>query len=97
MFISKVKSNSNGGLLIYIDKRFDYEIKMEINMYEQWERQIIQITGGGLSQSVTIGNICRPPRPSIENYNEFINEFQCSCQICRVTKTTVLSSQGTII
>ena len=38
-------------------------------MYEQWERQIIQITGGGLSQSVTIENIYHPPRPSTENYN----------------------------
>ena len=44
-------------------------------MYEQWEGQIIQITGGGLSQSVTIGNIYRPARPSTENYNEFINEL----------------------
>ena len=44
-------------------------------MYEQWEGQIIQIIGGGLSQSVIIGNIYRPPRPSTENYNEFINEF----------------------
>ena len=44
-------------------------------MYEQWEGQIIQITGGGLSQSITIGNIYRPPRPSTENYIEFINEL----------------------
>ena len=74
--ISQGKScSSKGGLLIYIDKRFDYEIKMNLNMYEQWEGQIIQITGGGLSQAVTIGNIYRPPRPSTGNYNEFINEL----------------------
>ena len=41
-----------------------------IYMYEQWEGQIIQITGGGLSQSVSIGNIYRPPMPSTENYNQ---------------------------
>ena len=29
---------------------------MKLNMYEQWEGQIIQITGGGLSQSVTFQN-----------------------------------------
>ena len=74
--ISQGKScSSKGGLLIYIDKCFDYEIKMNLYMYEQWEGQIIKITGGGLSQSVTIGNIYRPPRPSIENYNEFISEL----------------------
>ena len=66
---------SKGGLLIYRDKRFGCEIKIKLNMYEQWEGQIIQITGGGLSQSVTIGNIYCPPRPSTENYNEFINEL----------------------
>ena len=41
----------------YIDKRFDYEAKMNLNTYELWEGQIIQITGGGLSQPVIIGNI----------------------------------------
>ena len=48
---------------------------MNLNMYEQWEGHIIQITGGGLSQTVTIGNIYRPPWPSTENFNEFINEL----------------------
>ncbi len=67
--------STKGGLLIYIDKHFDYEVKMKLNMYEQWEGQIIQVNGGGLSQTVTIGNIYRPPRPLTENYNEFINEF----------------------
>ena len=72
--ISQGKScSSKGGLLIYIDKRFDYEVKMNLNTYEHWEGQIIQITGGGLSQPVIIGNIYRPPRPSTENYNKFIN------------------------
>ena len=48
---------------------------MNLNTYEYWEGQIIQITRGGLSQPVIIGNIYRPPRPSTENYNKFINEF----------------------
>ena len=30
--------SSKGGLLIYTDKRFDYEIKMKLNMYEQSTR-----------------------------------------------------------
>ena len=44
--------SSKGGLLIYIDTRFDYEVKMNLNTYEHWEDQIIQITGGGLSQPI---------------------------------------------
>ena len=54
---------------------------MKLNTYKQWEGQIIQVNGGGLPQTITIGNIYRPPRPLNGNYNEFLNEF-----------TTVISS-----
>ena len=54
---------------------------MKLNIYKHWEGQIIQVNGGGLPQTITIGNIYRPPRPLNENYNEFLNEF-----------TTVISS-----
>ena len=75
--ISQGKSCSNkGGLIIYnIDQRFNYELNMKLNTYRQWEGQIIQVNGGGLPQTITIGNIYRPPRPLNENYNEFLNEF----------------------
>ena len=36
----------------------------------------MQVNGGGLPQTITIGNIYRPPRPLNENYNEFLNEFK---------------------
>ena len=54
---------------------------MNLNMYKHWAGQIIQVNGGGLPQTTTIGNIYRPPRPLNENYNDFLNEF-----------TTVISS-----
>ena len=54
---------------------------MKLNMDKHWEGQIIQVNGGGLPQTITIGNIYRPPRPLNEKYNEFLNEF-----------TTVISS-----
>ena len=41
----------------------------------------MQVNGGSLPQTITIGNIYRIPRPLNENYNEFLNEF-----------TTVISS-----
>ena len=97
--ISQGKScSSKGGLLIYIDKRFDFEIKMNLNMYEQWEGQIIQITGGGLSPSVTIGNIYRPPRPSTENCNEFINELSTliSNLLCHQNNSVILAGDYNI-
>ena len=48
---------------------------MNINTYTKWEGQLIQVNGGGLTQTFTIGNIYRPPRSLNENYNEFVNEF----------------------
>ena len=76
----KICSNK-GGIITYIDQQFNYELNMKLNMYKHWERQIIQVNGGGLFQTITIGNINRPPRPINENYSEFLNEF-----------TTVISS-----
>ena len=53
---------------MYINQVFDYKINMEINMYKLWEGQIIEVSGDGLTQTITISNIYRPPRPSNENY-----------------------------
>ena len=36
-----------------------------LNMYEHWEGLIVQINGGNLSKSITIGNIYRPPRTDL--------------------------------
>ena len=97
--ISQGKScSSKGGLLIYIDNRFDYEVKMNLNTYEHWEGQIIHITGGGLSQPVIIGNIYRPPRPSTENYNKFINEFSTviSTLPCHQNNSVILAGDYNI-
>ena len=44
-------------------------------MYEHWEGLRVQINGGNLSKSITIGNTYRPPRTSNDNLNAFINEF----------------------
>ena len=48
---------------------------MTINNYEHWEGQVIQVSGGGLAHAVTIVNLYRPPRPSRENYQNFIDEL----------------------
>ena len=36
--VSKGKScSNNGGLLLYIDRKFTFETKMNFNMYKHWE------------------------------------------------------------
>ena len=44
----KEKATDKGGLIIYTDQQFNYELNMQLNTYKQWEGQIIQVNGGGL-------------------------------------------------
>ena len=74
-YIPRKKLQQKGGLITYIGQQFNYELNMKLNTYKHCEGQIIQVNGRGVSQTITIGNIYRPPRPSNENYNEFLNEF----------------------
>ena len=61
--IGQIKNCSNKGvLIIYVDKQYNYSVKMNINMYEHWEELILQITGSNLLKTITIDNIYRPTK-----------------------------------
>ena len=61
--ISQGKSCSKkGGLLIYIDNKFDSEL-------------VIKVSGGGLQNSTVIFNLYRPPKPGNDILKEFIEEL----------------------
>ena len=56
--ISQGKSCSNkGGLAIYIDNMFDYEIVMNLNIYKQWEGLVIKVKGDTLTNPFIICNV----------------------------------------
>ena len=44
-------------------------------MHESWEGLVVRIKGGGLTKTLTLGNIYRPPRCSNYDLNAFIDEF----------------------
>ena len=67
--------SEKGGLVIYIDTRFKYEVLINLNEYEYWEGQIIKVTGRGLPKEIIIGNIYRPPRMLHDQIRQFINEL----------------------
>ncbi len=68
--------SSKGGLIIYLNKWYDYIPKLKFNTYNTWEGQFIQVKKGEtLSKPINIGNIYRPPKKYLEHYNEFMNEF----------------------
>ena len=42
---------------------------------EDWEGQLIQVSGGGLSNKIVLGNLYRPPKELSEKYRQFTNEL----------------------
>ncbi len=75
--IAQGKSCSNkGGLITYVDQHIKYEVLINVNTYENWEGQLIQVNGGGLTQTFTIGNIYRPTR----SFNEYIMNLSMNSQ-----------------
>ena len=67
--------SSRGGLLIYIKECFAYTVVSGYKKFDDWESQIIEITGSNLSKKLVLGNIYRPPRGNINDYSTFIEEF----------------------
>ena len=70
--IAQGKHCSNKGCIkIYVDNKYKTEVKCNINMYEHWEGLIIEIK----SNTITIGNIYRPPKTTNDSLNVFIEEL----------------------
>ena len=76
--ISQCKHCSGKGrLVIYVDNTYTSKVKRNINMHESWEGLIDQITGSGLTKTVTLGNIYRPPRSRNDTYiHTYIHPLQ---------------------
>ncbi len=66
-----------GGLLIYLNDKYDYTNKFKLDNFENWEGQFIQVKKGDyLAKPVILGNIYRRPLELIRDYNEFIEQFK---------------------
>lgn len=69
-------TTDKGGLLIYLNERFDYSNKMKLNYFHNWEGQVIQVKKGDhLAKPVIIANIYRRPLETNDYYKEFIEQF----------------------
>ena len=73
--------SSKGGLMMYIHEKFNYKVKTYGNLCNNWESQIVELSGGGLSKPITICNIYRPPSDLNENYKRFIDELSSLLRI----------------
>lgn len=69
------RCTTHGGLAIYLHKNYNHK-NIQIAQYSDvWESQFLEISGETLKGKLTLGNIYRPPRDNLQNYNTFINEF----------------------
>ena len=66
---------SKGGLITYVDTKYNCNVVMELNTYRHWEGQLVNISGGELAKHILIGNIYRPPRTLLNEIEVFIEEL----------------------
>ena len=59
----------HGGLLIYIQDKYKFVTRDLYTPSKIWEGQFIDISGGGLEKTITLGNIYKPPRENNNNSN----------------------------
>ena len=67
--------SGKGGLVIYLDTKFRFEIIHNLNEFEHWEGEMISVSKGGLPKSVIVCNIYRPPRMLHDQIRQFIDQI----------------------
>ena len=88
--------SSKGGLMMYIHEKFNYKVKTYGNLCNNWESQIVELSGGGLSKPITICNIYRPPSDLNENYKRFIDELSTLMEIIENKKEVIITGDFNI-
>ena len=86
------KCSSKEGLVIYLHENFTFSTVALYERSDVWEGQIIQISGNELSYKLLHGNVYRPPRDILQNYNTFIDEFNRVSEQLTRSKTEVIIS-----
>ena len=73
-------ASNHGGLVIYLNKKWEYKIIADGTDSKLWERQIIEIFNPNKAQrqKIVIGNIYRPPYNLRDTLNTFMGEFNAT-------------------
>ena len=92
------KCTKHGGLIIYLNENYSYEIRNLYNSSNIWEGIFIDINGGNLCRTFTIGNIYRPPRDNNNNINiqQFISELLLIIEILQNINLLQISKRDKI-
>ena len=70
-------ASNHGGLMIYLNKKWEYKLIADATESKLWEKQIIEIFDltKNQGQKIVIGNIYRPPYNLRDSLNTFMIEF----------------------
>ena len=69
-------STSHGGLAIYISDKIRYNIlAITASESNSWEGMFLKLSLSN-NKCITVGNVYRPPRYRIEDYDTFLSEFE---------------------
>ena len=67
--------SQRGGLLIYLNDNFNYNILKIPVISDVWECQVIEIVSNKLTKKVILGNVYRLPREKVADHKIFVDEF----------------------
>jgi hypothetical protein len=92
--IHKGKScSAHGGVAIYLQEKFEYEIIDISSASNIWDGIFIKVSinYANIRKKVILGNIYRPPRPTVENITTFIQEFNHLMNSLRNYKNVIIT------
>ena len=91
-FHVNASSSSHGGLITYVDDRFDVTVTKIVNNSTIWDGLFLELSHDCLQNKVTIGNIYKPPRDNnnVRNITSFREELEPILQELSATNNEVL-------
>ena len=84
--------SAHGGVAIYLLENLQYEILTTNSNTNIWDSLFIKVSTnyGNISKKIILGNLYRPPRPTVENIQTFMNELEPVLNNLRNYKNVVI-------
>ena len=88
--VKKQTASKKGGLIIYLQEDYDYEIIDNKYDKEIWECQMIKVHGNNLNKNIILGNIYRPPKETTNFHEIFKDDLSKILHIFEKEKAEIL-------
>ena len=77
-FSIKATTSSHGGLITYVDDKYDVQVKKTVDDSNIWEGLFLELNHSSFQNKIIIGNVYKPPMDnnSARNINTFKSEIE---------------------